>query len=219
VTLPQKFVLAIIRLLCKIFLSWKVKGGKNMPSSGPLIVIANHVHLLDPILLQLSFPRWVNFMAKEELFRSPFLRPIIYWGGAFSVHRKGTIKEKQQVLRQAKDILDRGLILGMFPEGSRSRDGKLRMGKPGSAVIASQTNVFLLPVGIVGTDKIKGISWLWKRPGIIISIGEPFKLPTIEGKLNRSQMKSLTDSMMRRISALLPPENRGAYLDNKAHGD
>ncbi|OIP26095.1 MAG: hypothetical protein AUK00_05280 [Dehalococcoidia bacterium CG2_30_46_9] len=218
-TLSQKLVLAIIRLLCKIFLSWEVKGKENLSLSGPFIVTANHVHLLDPILLAVSFPRWINFMGKEELFRSPFLRLIIRWSGTFSAHRQGTIKEKQKVLRQAKDILDRGLILGMFPEGSRSRDGKLRMGKPGSAVIASQSSIFILPVGIVGTDKIKGMSWLWKRPSIVINVGEPFKLPPIGGKLNRSQRKSLTDLMMRRIAILLPPESRGVYLNNKANGN
>ena len=219
VSLSQKIVLAILRLIFSVLFSWKVKGKENIPLNGPFIVVANHVHLIDPILVELSFPRWINFMAKEELFRSPFLRPIIWWAQSFSAHRKGTIKEKREVLGQAKDTLDRGLILGMFPEGSRSRDGKLRMGKPGSAAIAARTNVSLVPIGIAGTDKIKGISWLWKRPSIVINIGEPFKVPQIEGKLNRSKMKSLTDLIMRRISALLPAENRGVYLNDENHGD
>ena len=215
----QKIVIAVLRSIFRIFFSWRVVGRSNVPLNGPLIVIANHVHLLDPFLLAFSFPRWINFMAKEELFRSPLLRPILRWCGGFAVHRQGTIKEKQKVLREAKDILDRGLILGMFPEGSRSRDGRLRSGAPGSAVIASQANVYLLPVGIIGTDKIKGINWLWKRPRMVVNIGEPFMLPQVEGKLKRSQRKSLTDLMMQRIAALLPPENRGAYLDNERHGD
>jgi len=218
-TLSQKVFLAILKLPFKILFSWKVKGKENIPLDGPLIVIANHVHLLDTFLLAFSLPRWINFMAKEELFRSAFLRPILRWGGAFPVSRQGTIKEKQGIFRRAKDVLDRGLILGMFPEGSRSHDGKLRMGKPGCAVIAAQTKVSFLPVGIVGTDKIKGISWLWKRPSIVINIGEPFQLLPLEGRLNRPQRKSLTDSMMRKIAALLPPENRGDYLNNDRHGD
>jgi 1-acyl-sn-glycerol-3-phosphate acyltransferase len=99
----------------------------------------------------------------------------------------------------------------MFPEGGRSRDGKLRKGKPGSAVIASKTNVPLLPVGIVGTDKIKNISWLWKRPRIVVNIGKPFKLPPTSSRMSKSQMQLLTTQLMREITALLPPEYQGAY--------
>ncbi|MCX6010626.1 MAG: 1-acyl-sn-glycerol-3-phosphate acyltransferase, partial [Chloroflexi bacterium] len=81
----------------------------------------------------------------------------------------------------------------------------------GSAVIASKANVPLLPVGIVGTDKIKGISWLWKRPRIVVNIGKPFKLPPISGRMSKSQMQLLTTQLMREIAALLPPEYQGAY--------
>jgi 1-acyl-sn-glycerol-3-phosphate acyltransferase len=211
VTISQKIVLAILRPLVKVFLSWKVEGRGNIPSNGPFIVIANHVHALDPILLMLGFPQWINFMAKEELFRSPGLRHIMRWAQVFPVSRRGTLKDKQETLRKAKDILDNGLILGMFPEGKRSRDGRLNIGKSGSAAIAAKANAPVLPVGVVGTDKIKGISWLWKRPSILINIGESFKLPPVDGKLNRSQMKSLTDLMMTKIAALLPPEYQGAY--------
>ncbi len=215
-TLSQNVFLAVLIPFSKIFLSWEVKGRENMPLTGPLIIIANHVHFLDPLLLMFGFPRWINFMAKEELFRSPFLRPIIQWAQAFPVHRQGTTKDKQKTLKQAKDILDKGLVLGMFPEGKRNREGKLMIGKPGSAVMASRMGIPLLPVGIIGTDKFKGISWLWRRPRIVINIGQPFELPSVDGKLNKSQIKLLTDSMMGSIAALLPPEYQGAY---KKHED
>ena len=212
-TVSQKIVLAILRAFCGILLSWKVKGKENVPLTGPLIVVANHVHLLDPILLVINFPRWINFMAKEELFRSPLLRPIIRWTQAFPVRRQGTSKDKQEAMRQAKDMLNKGLVLGMFPEGERSRKGKLMIGKPGSAVMASRMGVPILPVGVIGTDKIKGISWLWRRPGIVINIGQSFELPSVNGRLTRSQMKLLTNQLMNNIAVLLPPENRGFYGD------
>jgi len=210
-TLSQKLLLAICRPLLNILFSWKVEGRENIPLTGPLILITNHVHLLDPFFLVFSFPRWINFMAKEELFRSPFLRPWLRWAGSLSIRRGGKIREKQKMLKSARNALEKGFILGMFPEGGRSRDGKLRKGKPGSAVIASKTNVPLLPVGIVGTDKIKGISWLWKRLGIVVNIGKPFKLPPNYSKMSKSQMQLLTTQLMREIAALLPPEYQGAY--------
>jgi len=215
-TLSQKVLLAICRPLLNILFSWKVEGRENIPLTGPLILATNHVHLLDPFFLIFSSPRWINFMAKEELFRSPFLRPWLRWAGSFSIRRGGKIIDKQKMLKSARDALEKGLILGMFPEGGRSRDGKLRKGKPGSAVIASKTNVPILPVGIVGTDKIKGISWLWKRPGIVVNIGKPFKLPPNYSRMSKSQMQLLTAQLMREIAALLPPEYQGAY---KKHED
>jgi len=214
-TLSQKLLLAICRPLLNILFSWKVEGRENIPLTGPLILITNHVHLLDPFFLLFSSPRWINFMAKEELFRSPFLRPWLRWAGALSIHRGGNVREKQKILKNARNALERGLILGMFPEGGRSHDGKLRKGKNGSAVIASKTNVPLLPVGIVGTDKIKGISWLWKRPRIAVNIGKPFKLPPTSGRMSKSQMQLLTTQLMKEIAALLPPEYQGDYAKHE----
>ena len=214
-TLSQKLLLAISRPLLNILFSWKVEGRENIPLTGPLILITNHVHLLDPFFLIFSSPRWINFMAKEELFRSPFLRPWLRWAGALSIRRGGKIGDKQRMLKSARNALENGLILGMFPEGGRSRDGKLRKGKPGSGVIASKTNVPLLPVGIVGTDKIKGISWLWKRPRIVVNIGKPFKLPPTYSKMSKSQMQLLATRLMKEIAALLPPEYQGDYGKNE----
>ena len=214
-TLSQKLLLAISRPLLNILFSWNVEGRENIPLTGPLILITNHVHLLDPFFLIFSSPRWINFMAKEELFSSPFLRPWLRWAGSLPIRREGKITDKQKMLKSARDALEKGLILGMFPEGGRNRDGKLSKGKPGSAVIASKTNVPILPVGIVGTDKIEGISWLWKRPRIAVNIGKPFKLPPNQSKMSKSQMQLSTAQLMREIAALLPPEYQGDYKNHE----
>ena len=110
-------------------------------------------------------------------------------------------------------ILENGGVLGMFPEGKRNSSGILARGKAGPVVIASESGAPLIPVAISGAEKLRGVSWLWKRPHIIVSIGKPFTLPSIEGRLRRSEMKSLTDLMMNRIAVLLPEAKRGIYGD------
>jgi 1-acyl-sn-glycerol-3-phosphate acyltransferase len=210
-TLSQKTVLAVFRPLLNICFSWKAEGRDNVPSTGPLVLVANHVHVLDPIFVAFSLPRWITFVAKEELFHSLFLRLWLRWAGSLPLQRDGRVRDKQRILESARQALEEGLILGMFPEGGRSHDGKLRKGKPGSAVIASKTDVPVLPVGVIGTDKIHGISWLWKRPPVVVKIGKPFKLPPTNNKISRSQMQSLTTQLMGEIAALLPPEYQGAY--------
>jgi 1-acyl-sn-glycerol-3-phosphate acyltransferase len=210
-TLSQRIVLAILRPLLNTLFSWKVEGRDNIPLTGPFILVANHVHILDPFLLVFSFPRWISFMAKEELFHYSFLRFWLRWAGSVSIRRNGKVAEKHRILESARHTLEMGLVLGMFPEGSRDHDGKLRKGKPGSAVIASKANVPLLPVGIVGTDKIQGMSWLWKRPAIVVKIGKPFNLPPAPSWISKSQMELLTTQLMEEIAALLPPEYQGAY--------
>jgi 1-acyl-sn-glycerol-3-phosphate acyltransferase len=210
-TLSQKIVLIVFRPLLHICFSWKIEGEENVAMTGPLILVANHVHVIDPILIVFSVPRWITFVAKEELFHSLFLRLWLNWAGALPLQRDGKVREKQRVLECAKKALDEGLILGMFPEGGRSQDGRLKRGKPGSAVMAAKTDVSLLPVGIVGTDRIHGISWLWKRPRIVVRIGKPFKLSLSNNKISKSQMQLLTAQLMGEIAALLPPEYQGAY--------
>ena len=210
-TLSQKIFLATFRPLLSICFSWKVEGRGNVPLTGPLILVANHVHVADPILLVFSLSRWITFVAKEELFDSRFLGFWLRWAGTLSVQRNGKFGEKQRTLEGAREALGEGMILGMFPEGARSHDGKLRKGRHGPAVIASKTDTAVLPVGISGTDKIHGISWPWKRPPVVLAIGKPFKLPPINGKITRSQMQLLTGRLMEEIAALLPPEYRGVY--------
>lgn len=210
-TLSQRIFVVTLRPLLNICLSWRIEGRDNVPLTGPLILVANHVHVVDPILLVFAFPRWITFVAKEELFRSLFLRFWLRWAGSLALQRDGKVREKQRILEGARKALEDGMILGMFPEGARSHDGKLRKGRHGPAVIASKTDTPVLAVGIAGTDKIHGISWLWKRPPIVVTIGKPFRLPPTNSKIGRSQMQLLTGQLMGEIAALLPSEYQGAY--------
>jgi len=216
VTLSQKIVVTIIKPLYHIFLSWEVRGRGNVPSSGPLIVVANHVHVIDGELLLFGVSRWITFIAKEPLFHYPVLGALLRWAQTLMVSRQRTLSDIKGLLQQVEQTLNKGSVIGIFPEGKRSHQGKLQAGKPGLAVLASRMHIPILPVGISGTDKIHGISWLWKRPHIIINIGKPFYLPQAEGRLTKPQRKALADLMMHGIAALLPPEYQGVYAE---HGD
>jgi len=210
-TRSQKIVVTIIKPLYHIFLSWEAKGRGNVPLSGPLIVVANHVHVIDGELLLFGVSRWIIYIAKEPLFHYPILGALLRWAQALVVYRQGTLNETRELLKQAEQTLNKGSVIGIFPEGKRSHQGKLQAGKPGLALLASRMHIPILPVGISGTDKIHGISWLWKRPHIVINIGKPFYLPQPNGRVTKLQRKALSDLMMQKIAALLPPEYQGVY--------
>jgi len=200
---------AIVRTFFILLTRWQVRGRENVPSQGPLLIVSNHLNLTDPPLLGISLGRKVIFMAKEELFRSRFSSYFIRGFGAFPV-RRGQLDKK--ALRQAQQVLAEGVALAMFPEGTRSRNAQLQPAFSGSALIAYRHGVPILPVGITGTEKIKGVAWLLRRPRITVNIGHPFYLPPVNSKLSKDELAELTNSMMERIAELLPREYRGNYL-------
>jgi 1-acyl-sn-glycerol-3-phosphate acyltransferase len=187
----------------------QIKNRGNAMLPGPFIIVANHLSWSDPVLLALIFSQHIAFMGKDELFRSPFLRYLLEYGvGAIPVHR-GRFDRK--ALRQANEVLGERGLLGIFPEGSRSRDMQLQHGLPGAALLALRSGVPILPVGITGTKQIRGIAWLIHRPQITINIGQPFRLPQPDGKLTSNRLASLTDFIMKQIAKLLPEDHRGIY--------
>ena len=206
-----RMLVAFLRHMFNIFLNWRVTGQEHVPLDGPLVVVCNHVHLVDPLLLISAFPRWITYMAKEELFHYPVIGAILRWSEVFPVARGGAIEQKRDVMRKSEALLREGHALALFPEGKRDRTGVLLRGKPGAGVLASHTGALLLPVVIRGTESLTGISWLWKRPRIELIIGHPVALPPTEGHISRSTATALTEEVMARIAELLPPDKRGPY--------
>ena len=200
----------MVRMLLFLLTRWQVRGRENIPSQGPLLVIANHLNLADPPVLGVSLGRKMVFMAKKELFHFRFLGYFIRGFGAFPVHRG---KLDRKALRQAEQVMAEGLALVMFPEGMRSRSGRLRPAFPGSALIALRSGVPILPIGISGTERIKGVAWFLRRPEITVNIGHPFHLPPASSKLTKEELSRITDFMMGRIAELLPPKYRGNYAE------
>ncbi len=204
---------AVVKIALHLFTRWQVKGRENAPRQGSLLIVANHLHLADPPLLLVSLNRKVIFMAKEELFRSRFSRYFISGLGAFPVHR-GQLD--RQALRQAERILADGLALAMFPEATRSKNAQLQPAFPGSALLAYRSGASILPIGISGTEKIKGIDWWLHRPRITVNIGSPFHLPPVDGKLSRVELVKFTDLIMGHIAELLPVEYQGDYAGKES---
>ena len=197
---------AIVRILLFLLTHWRVRGRENIPDQGPLLVVANHINLADPPILGVSLRRKAVFMAKEELFRSRFSGYFIRNFGAFPA-RRGWLGRR--ALHRAEQLLARGLALVVFPEGRRSQSTQLQWAFFGSALIASRSGVPILPVGITGTENIKGIAWLFRRPQVTVNIGYPFYLPHVNGKLTKVELAQFTDSIMEHIAELLPIEYRG----------
>lgn len=152
-------------------------------------------------------------MVKHEFYHSVRGARFIRAFGAFPVHRGEMDRE---ALRHAVRVLEQGLVLGMFPEGTRSPNAQLQQAHLGTALIALRSGAPILPVGINGTEKVKGVKEVvFGHPHITVTIGQPFFLPTNEDKVNSAQLKELTDLIMSRIAELLPESYRGVYGDRK----
>ena len=205
----------MVRILLHLLARWQVKGRENIPSQGPLLVVVNHLNLADPPLVGVSLSRKAIFVAKEELFRSRFSSYFIGSFGAFPVHR-GQLDRK--ALRQAERVLAEGLALVMFPEATRSKNAQLQPAFPGSALIALHSGAPILPIGITGTERIKGATWFLHRPRLTVNVGPPFYLPPVNSKPSKTELAELTTFIMSRIAELLPVEYRGGYAKQGESG-
>jgi len=186
----------------------EVRGAENVPSEGPLLIVANHLSLADPPLLAISIKRKMMFMSKEELFRGGFTTFCIKNFGAFPVNRS---RLTRAALESASQYLKQGMAIVMFPEGKRSPNGCLEEAFPGSAMIALRYHAPILPVGIIGTEIIHGWKWIPHWPKLLVNIGKPFRLPQSNGKVSKEELCQCTESIMTHIAALLPSKYRGAY--------
>ncbi|MBA7485267.1 1-acyl-sn-glycerol-3-phosphate acyltransferase [subsurface metagenome] len=206
----------LTRILLFLLTHREVKGKENVPKQGPLLIAANHLNLADPPIIGVSINRKAMFLAKEELFHSRFSKHIMRSFGAFPIRRGGMNRES---MRKARQFLAQDMAIIMFPEGRRSLNTQLESAFSGAALIASRSSAPILPIGIFGTEKIKGMSWFLRRPRITVNIGASFYLPPVNGKLNRAQLTEFTHSIMEHIAELLPPEYRGNYASRKSRSN
>lgn len=206
-------LIRLIAWISHLWARWRVTGAENVPRRGQLLVVANHMNIADILLLAGCLGRKATFMAKEELFRPPVQGFLLRNLASFPMHRG---QMDIRAMRKAYAVLERGGVLIMFPEGTRSSDGQLQEGLGGSALIAMRSGAPILPVGISGTEKIKGLRSVLARPRVTINIGQPFHLPSLNSHSRKEKRIEDTRLVMTRIAELLPPEYRGAYALERA---
>lgn len=142
-----------VGMLLKPFFRFEVIGAENIPDNGPVLLCSNHISNLDPPVIGVFTKRTVCFMAKEELFRSPIFGKILRKIHAFPVKRGMSDRE---ALRTGLKILKDGKVLGLFPEGTRSKDGSLGKGLAGAGFFALRSEASVVPAAIIGTYKLFG---------------------------------------------------------------
>ncbi len=201
-------VMTWVRLLVWLVIRGHIKGRERIPRNGALILASNHVNVADgPIITGVS-PRRIVWMVKQELFDIPVFGILYHLFGCIPVRR---FQADLRALRRSQEALQRGLVLGMFPEGTRGGEAGLGRGEPGSALLAMRTNTPVMPVAIWDTEGIKLPREFFRRTTVHIVFGEPFYLPRPK-RLTKEAVEEGAETIMRRIAALLPERYRGMYV-------
>ncbi|MCZ2110703.1 MAG: 1-acyl-sn-glycerol-3-phosphate acyltransferase [Dehalococcoidia bacterium] len=194
---------------------WTVTGREHVPPEGAFMVVSNHLSNADPPILSAGIAkRRIRFMAKVELFKYPFGAAIRLYG-AFPVRR---FDADVAALMAAERSLRHGEVLGMFPEGHRSRTGYVGKPHPGTALIALRSGATVLPCAMIGTEQLRKPLNLLKRPRITIHIGEPMVVEKVK-RPTEEQVSALTERIFDEITALLPAKYLAAYTGSEGAAD
>lgn len=230
----------VMRVVTRFFTRVEIQGEfSSFPRTGAVLVAANHCSNADPVLtggfLNTRLGRPMNWMGKREVFDWPFISWLARHGGVHPVDRGAADVE---AFRTASRILSEGNILAVFPEGTRSPDGRLQPAKDGVTVLALRSNAWIVPIGIANSDRLwpRGKKMPQRTPRVVVRIGTPFRLaealaavgatgPATDagtadvaagdqpsaGASRRRTNTAGTELIMRRIAALLPERQQGVY--------
>jgi 1-acyl-sn-glycerol-3-phosphate acyltransferase len=192
-----------------------VTGREHVPPTGAVIFASNHLSFIDSIAIPTVAPRKVHYLAKAEYFTGTgitgwFSRTLFSALGALPVERE-THRAAQAALDTALAVLKDGEGFGIYPEGTRSRDGKLARGKTGVAWLALTADCPVVPVAVKGTDKVQPVGARWPRlHRISVTFGEPLTFPEFAGQAGKGRpRREVTDRIMREIHALSGQEKAG----------
>lgn len=181
---------ALSWLFLTLFFRVKVIGKHHLPKSGPTIVCSNHTSNFDPPVVGVTNPRPVSFLAKEELFSRPILKWLMTHLRAIPVRRG---MSDRGALKKGLEVLKEGHVMGLFPEGSRSKTGELKKGLAGAGFFALRSKAYVVPCAIKGPYKLFG--------KVTVIYGEPIDFETL--RKEKVSAQEATDVIMSRIQSLL----------------
>ncbi len=200
VTHLRRWITATARALFRIIALIQVSGVENLPAEGPVVLAANHMTNFDVFPMQFVLPRPIFFMAKAELHRNRLMDAVLRRLGSFPVERGA---HDDWALDHARQVLEYGLVLGIFPEGKRNQGQGLRPAKTGAARLALAAGCPIVPLAVDGTQHI--FRRLPRRTTVQISLGPPLLPEHGETAL------ALTDRLMFALAEMLPAGQRGVY--------
>lgn len=216
----RRWVRRVVLAIARVSVGLRLESVERVPAEGSVLVVANHIHNADPILVNAAFPRPVHFMAKKEAFTFPPFRWFLKMAGSFPVDRG---KADRGAIKAAQGRLAAGLAVGIFPEGTRSETRSLQKAHGGAGMIALMSGAPVLPMAVTGTERLplNGSKGKSNRhvpmperghPGVRIKFGEPFLIPReIDGR--RVNSDQAAEIIMIEIARLLPPDYRGIYAE------
>ena len=219
---------AVLRPLTHALYRPTIEGRDNVPRRGGVILASNHLSFIDSFAIPLAAPRKVHFLAKSDYFTGTGVggrvrRELFSSIGAVPVDRHSP-SAAQDSLNAGLEILRSGEAFGIYPEGTRSRDGRLYRGRAGVAWLALQAQVPVVPVGLVGTDRIQPIGARFPTLAeVTVRFGPPIQPTAFASMPAGKARRLLTDEVMNAIAALsgqervdayneLPPESTGSAI-------
>jgi len=202
-------VSALAHTLCRI----EKHGWSNVPETGPLIMVSNHLHLFDPPLVAagMHYREDIKVLVAEKWGETWPANWLLRSMGAIFV-RRGEVD--REALNKILAELGQGGIVGLAPEGTRSRTGTMQRAKPGIAYLAIKADVPILPIGVSGQNSVIAGWMRLRRPRVVVRIGQPFKLEPVHGRQKSQKFQARSDEVMRRVAVLVDEELRGVYTDS-----
>jgi 1-acyl-sn-glycerol-3-phosphate acyltransferase len=202
------FLKPIAVALMRLFFRLEARGREHVPREGALLLVSNHVSVLDPPLVGGATPRKLYFLAKEELFRIPIFGRLIHAVNARPVRRDGS---DSRALKSTLRLLGEGKAILIFPEGTRGRgDGRLGEGKPGAGMLAVMSGAAVVPVYVSGTDRALPRGATLPRPAKVrVRFGPPLHFKAGRDDRRKEQYREASAEMMRAIGQLRLREQQG----------
>jgi 1-acyl-sn-glycerol-3-phosphate acyltransferase len=190
----------IVRCLCKTYGRMEIYGLENFPKEGGVVLASNHASYLDPIILGGASPRPLYYMARDSLFKGPLLKKFLLSCNAFPMNRDSVDLGS---IRKALQLLSGGKVVTIFPEGTRSHDGKIHKGKEGVAMLGIRSSSKILPTKIVGSDKCMPRGSKFVKPGkLIVKFGNFIDCSVYSKKKDRKLYSELSEQVIETIKKL-----------------